>query len=115
MSSDLSVPAKLPLLDENGQVIDWIDEEHARGLIKLGAVTICRTRRKVRALRFRDEVSRRMRPEKPGSLRKRGAGDSHNRETEETNIAGVWTIERVPDSVAPIFRAVALGCIKRAA
>ena len=112
--NDNSLPDKLPLYSVDDVLIEYVDEDTARQLIKEGAVELLRTKRRVRSLRMRAHPRVIAMP-KPSRYdmahRKRPVGQSHKNEN-ETNPAGVWTIDRIPRAADDLF-AFSLG--KRAA
>jgi hypothetical protein len=90
------VTRRVPLLDHADVVLQVLEPAEANELIRKKLVGILHTNRKIRALRVLEDVPA------PCAMRRRGCGDSHNREN-ATNPAGVWTIERIPTSIADYF------------
>jgi hypothetical protein len=90
------VRRRVPLLDHAGVVLSVLEPDQANELIRKRLVGILHTARRIRALRVLEDVPA------PCAMRRRGCGDSHNREN-PTNPAGVWTIDRIPVSIAGYF------------
>lgn len=89
-----------PLLDEHGHVIDWLDEPAARARIRSGELTVCRTKRKIRALRMRTAPALAASPPRPDLSKwtvfrhPARPGESH-KEKCAANPYGVWVIEPI--------------------
>ena len=81
--------------------------ERARELIAAGAVEILGTRRRIRALRYRQAEPRMERRYFP--VRKAGFGAPHRRETQQ-NPRGCWHLEFLRDSARGHFMKVVDDC-----
>ena len=101
----------MPLLNNDGSFVAWLSEADARRLIRERKVHLLHTKKRVRAVRVIEEV---VTPTKPAAVRRRGVGDSHKRDARD-NPAGVWTIDRIPRSLRPVFRQVVTECMTKAA
>lgn len=94
-----TMPDRLPLYGVDGAtLIAVVDEHRARELLKLGVVTVLRTKKKIRALRARERarvVAIASNSKFNLSHRKRQVAQPHRSETED-NPPRVWTIDRIP-------------------
>lgn len=105
------VPEKLALYESDDSFLRWVDETEARQLIKAGEVELLRTKRKLRALRYR--AGRRIvygsrqtsEPSYSASGRGIPAGTPHRNEN-YYNVRGVWHFDRIPPSQSMFFRAI---------
>jgi hypothetical protein len=98
---------RVPIKDHAGETLEWVPIAKARALIAAGTVEILGTRRKIRALRFRQAepvMERRFFP-----VRKAGFGAPHRRETQQ-NPRGCWHLEYLRDSTRSIFSKVLDDC-----
>lgn len=98
---------RVPIKDHAGETLEWVAIERARELIAAGTVEILGTRRKIRALRFRQAepaMERRFFP-----VRKAGFGAPHRRET-ALNPRGCWHLEFLRESARRHFTKVVDDC-----
>jgi hypothetical protein len=106
-----SLPEKLRLLDRAGELVRWVTAAEAVEMIDAERVEVLRTRRRIRAIRFRmeepDMSSKRF------EIRRESFGDAHRFETDD-NPRGVWTLDRVRPSQRKIFTRVLDDVLKAA-
>lgn len=98
---------KTPVRDHGGSVLHfYADRARAQELIDAGQVDIIGTKNRVKELRFKGPDPALL--ERSGSHFKRPVGTPHRNET-DTNVRGVWTIPRIPESYRGQFFAVIAG------
>lgn len=98
---------RVPIKDHAGVVLEWVPIARARALLASGTVEILGTRRRIRALRFRQAepvMERRFFP-----VRKAGLGAPHRRETQQ-NPRGCWHLEFLRQSARSYFTKVLDDC-----
>lgn len=97
------LPARVRLVDRNGEFVRWCSSDEAAALICADKVEILYTRKKIHAIRWRQpepDLSRRR-----FTIRRAGFGDAHRRETYE-NPKGVWTLDSIRSSNKRLFTTV---------
>jgi hypothetical protein len=106
-----TAPKRIPLCDGDDNIIERIDGARARRMALAPNATVVRKRKGGEIVRIL------LASTADDSLEDAMYGNpramSHNRET-ATNPEKVWTLKRIPDSTADLFRAVVLDA-KRAA
>ena len=102
-----AITERIGLLDHSGELVKWLEPEEARGYLLRGEVVAVRTKRKVRALKLIADYSDCGQP-----ARRSGSspGIPHTHET-YFNPPRVFTFDRVPPSIRPLFTAVVKDCL----
>lgn len=98
---------RVAIKDHAGETLEWVPIARARALIAAGAVEILGTRRRIRALRFRQAEP--LMEQRHFVVRKAGFGAPHRRETYE-NPRGCWHLEFLRDHTRELFTQVADDC-----
>jgi hypothetical protein len=97
------LPARLRLVDRNGELVCWCSAGEAAAMIDAGKVEILRTNRKIRAIRWRrpePDLSRKL-----FVIRRPEFGDAHRQETYD-NPKGVWALRSIRRSHRKLFTTV---------
>jgi hypothetical protein len=101
-----------PVYDHADRLLFSADRDKARELMQRRDVDIIGTTTRIKALRFRGpDPALNLRS---GSRRRRQIGAPHKHEN-YYNVAGVWHIDRIPDTYRPEFCGVLLDCLREAA
>src|SRR4029434_7704182 len=101
---DWRLASKTPVYDHAGVVLFFADKDRVRELLERSDIETIGTRRRIRGLRLvvaDDAVAR---------PRRRQIAESHRAES-YTNVRGVWTIDRIPESLANHFGQVVTSCL----
>jgi hypothetical protein len=103
---------RVELLDHANQHLDWIPVAQAKDAFSRGQIVLLGTARKIHQVRIAGRCIDDGKIYNSSDMRRKPTrmGDSHKNET-WCNPKGVYTINRLPASVEPVFTAVPRSCL----